>query len=163
MVASLAAKATHWVRIFQKSLDTQHCKGVAGQHILAGQKKYFKKTLFIVSGTNPDPDKYLISKYKTFESGFQNHSSGRSTGLQSTDGVVHGVGLAGDVLLAVDKAGQAAQVRQVDPRCENLSVSAGHHTEKEKVEGYRTELKTGLWIRIDLMLIGIRIRIQHFS
>jgi hypothetical protein len=56
--------------------------------------------------------------------------------LQSTDGVVHGVGLAGYVLLAVDEAGQAAQVRQVDSRCENLSVSAVRHTEKEKVKGY---------------------------
>jgi hypothetical protein len=57
------------------------------------------------------------------------------TGLQATDGVIHGVGLAGNVLLTVDEAGQAAQVRQVDPRCENLSVSAGHHTEKRESKG----------------------------
>jgi hypothetical protein len=57
------------------------------------------------------------------------------TDLQATDGVVHGVGLAGDVLLTVDEAGQAAQVRQVDPRCENLSVSAGHHTGKRESKG----------------------------
>jgi hypothetical protein len=58
--------------------------------------------------------------------------AGRFTDLQATDGVVHGVGLAGDVLLAVDNAGQAAQVRQVDPRCENLSVSAVHDTRKRE-------------------------------
>jgi hypothetical protein len=86
---------------------------------------------------NPDPIRIRIQ----YGSGSATLPGGPGfTDLQATDGVVHGVGLAGNVLFAVDEAGQAAQVRQVDTRCENLSVSAVRHTGKEKVEGYRTEL-----------------------
>jgi len=46
------------------------------------------------------------------------------TGLEATDGVVHGVGFPCNVLLAVDYAGQAAQVCQVDTGCENFPVPA---------------------------------------
>jgi hypothetical protein len=62
MVARLAAKAAHWVRIFQKSLDTQ-----PGQYILAGRKTYFKKTFLKVRGTVLIQIRIRVSMHKAYE------------------------------------------------------------------------------------------------